>query len=214
MDDRPTALRDDARRLGVSLDDRQVGQLLRFVRLLERWGTVYNLSAVRGEGAILQLHVLDSLAAVAPLARWAGGRPLEILDAGSGAGLPGAVLAVARSDWVVTTVDAVAKKVAFVRQVAAELELGNLRPLHGRVEALPAEARFDVVISRAFAPLAEFVAATNDRLKTGGVWVAMKGLRADQEIAALPGTVAVFHVEPLQVPRLDAARCLVWIRPH
>ena len=214
MDKRAAQLRERAQQLGVELDDRQIDLLLRFAGLLERWSAVYNLSAIRGEDEILSGHVLDSLAAVAPLARWAAGRALLVLDVGSGAGLPGVVLAIARPDWSITTVDAVAKKAAFVRQVAATLELDNLEPVHGRVEALARDARFDVVISRAFASLGDFIGAARGRLRPGGAWVAMKGLRPDREIASLPGTATVFHVEPITVPGLQAARCLVWVRPN
>ena len=214
METRAAQLHEHAQQLGVVLDDRQIGLLLGFARLLEEWSAVHNLSAIRGEGGILTGHVLDSLAAVAPLARWAAGRSLRMLDVGSGAGLPGVALAVARPDWSITTVDAVAKKAAFVRQVAGELGLDNLEPLHARVEALPPHARFDVVISRAFAGLSAFVAATRNRLAPAGVWLAMKGQRPDREIASLPATASVFHVEPIQVPGLHAARCLVWIRPN
>lgn len=214
MDAREARLHEQAQQLGVVLDDRQIGLLLRFAGLLKDWSAVHNLSAIRAEDGILTGHVLDSLAAVAPLARWAAGRSLRVLDVGSGAGLPGVVLAVARPDWSITTVDAVAKKAAFVRQVAGELGLDNLMPLHARVEALPPDARFDVVISRAFAGLGDFVAATRGRLAPRGVWLAMKGLRPDREMASLPATVKVFHVEPIRVPGLQAARCLVWIRPN
>ncbi|HJV69921.1 16S rRNA (guanine(527)-N(7))-methyltransferase RsmG, partial [Ideonella sp.] len=138
--------------------------------------------------------------------------PQRVLDVGSGAGLPGVVLAICQPDWHVTCVDAVAKKASFIRQVAAELGLPNLQASHQRVEAM-SEPPFDLITSRAFATLADFVALTRERLAAGGCWVAMKAKLSDDERAAVPKDVAVFHVEPLTVPGLDATRCLVWMRP-
>jgi 16S rRNA (guanine527-N7)-methyltransferase len=140
------------------------------------------------------------------------GTGARILDVGSGAGLPGVVLSLMRPNWVVHCVDAVAKKASFVRQVAVELRLKNLHAEHARVEALRLPA-FDVVVSRAFASLADFTAWSRGQLAPGGVWLAMKGRLPEEEIAALPSWVSVFHVEQLQVPGLDAQRCLVWMRP-
>lgn len=200
--------------LGVALGAEQRAQLLQFVGLLDRWSSVYNLSAIRGAEAILQQHVLDSLAVVPAMLRWAAGRTIRVLDVGSGAGLPGLVIAVARPDWSVTTIDAVAKKVAFVRQAAGELGMSNLTAVHGRAESLPGEPPFDLITCRAFATIGEFTAATRHCLKVQGVWAAMKGANPTDELENLrPGTT-VFHVEPLRVPGLNAARCLVWIRPN
>jgi 16S rRNA (guanine527-N7)-methyltransferase len=123
------------------------------------------------------------------------------------------VLAAVESGWDVTCVDTVGKKAAFVRQVAAELALPNLHAEHARVEALKAPP-FDLVTSRAFASLADFVQLTRPLLAPSGAWMAMKGKTPSDEIAALPADVAVFHVEPLAVPGLDAERCLVWMRPR
>jgi 16S rRNA (guanine527-N7)-methyltransferase len=142
--------------------------------------------------------------------------PLRVLDVGSGGGLPGAVWAIARPAWSITCLDAVAKKAAFVRQVAAELSLPSLSAVHARVEAWrptrPLPPDFHLVTSRAFASLADFCAGTRHLLAPGGVWVAMKGRRPDDEIRALPSDVDVFHVEPLVLPGLDLQRCLVWMR--
>lgn len=145
--------------------------------------------------------------AEAPLA------PRRVLDVGSGAGLPGVVFAIMRPDLEVTCVDAVAKKAGFIRQVAGELGLSHLRAEHARVEDLATGARrFDVITARAFASLADFVALTEPLLAPAGVWMAMKGREPEDEMAALPPTVHVFHVEPLQVPGLEARRCLVWMK--
>lgn len=214
LDAERAALQAGAQALGVSLDGQQIDRLLRFAALLDKWNRVHNLTAVRGAHSVRALHLLDSLAVVAPLQRMAaaGSDRLEVLDVGSGAGLPGVVVAVAAPQWGVTCVDAVAKKVAFVRQAAADLEVTGLRAEHARVEKLQGR-RYDVVMSRAFASLASFVELTRHLLAPNGVWMAMKGQRPDDEIGALPRDVEVFHVEPLAVPGLSAQRCLVWMRP-
>ncbi|QXL83865.1 16S rRNA (guanine(527)-N(7))-methyltransferase RsmG [Comamonas sp. NLF-1-9] len=203
------------RELNLELEPRQQEQLLAYLALLQQWNRVYNLTAVRDPGEMLSHHLLDSLAAVAPLRTKLQGRGsaagLRLLDVGSGGGLPGVVFAICLPELEVTCVDAVAKKAAFIRQAAGALKLPNLHALHGRVEAL--EGRFDVVCSRAFASLADFAALSRHLLATGsGVWLAMKGKHPQDEIDALPAQVGVFHVEPLQVPQLQAQRCLVWMR--
>lgn len=187
-------------------------KLQAYLDLLARWNRVYNLTALRDPLLMRSHHLDDSLSVVPPLERHAAGRPLSILDVGSGGGLPGVVLAITHPDWTVTCVDAVAKKAGFVQQVALELGLPNLRSVHGRVEQMP-PARADVVISRAFASLRDFCTWTRRHLAEQGVWLAMKGRHPADEIAALPPDVQVFHVEQLQVPGLDAERCAVWLRP-
>lgn len=199
--------------LGCPLNDRQRQQFAEYIALIQRWGRVHNLTAVLDTAGITTLHLLDSLAAVRPLDRFADGRVLRLLDVGSGGGLPGVALAIARPAWQVTCLDAVAKKMGFVRQVVLELSLDHLQARHDRVERAPS-ADADVVVSRAFASLSQFVQLSRHHLAADrGVWLAMKGLRPDDEIAALPADIEVFHVEPLQVPGLDAERCLVWMRP-
>ena len=189
-------------------------QLLAFVDLLRRWNGTYNLTAVRDPDEMLVQHLFDCLAVVAPLGRALPKRPARLLDVGSGGGLPGVVLAMLVPDLDVTCVDTVGKKAAFIRQVGVELGLRNLHAEHGRVEALRI-APFDIVSSRAFASLADFTRLTRQHLVAAtGVWMAMKGRRPDDEIAALPDDIDVFHVEPLTVPELDAERCLVWMRPR
>lgn len=197
--------------LGLALDERQSRQLLDYLSLLARWNRVYNLSAVRDPAAMLVQHVVDSLAVVAPLRRQTQGRPTRLLDVGSGAGLPGIVLAVAMPELDVTCLDAVGKKVAFVRDAAASLGLTRVHAVHARAEQLT-DSGFGVIASRAFASLADFVNLTRHLGREGTVWLAMKGRLPDEEIAALPAGVEVFHVERLQVPGLAAARCLVWLR--
>jgi 16S rRNA (guanine527-N7)-methyltransferase len=208
-------------RLGLEVPPPARRQLVEYLALIHRWNRVYNLTAVRNPADMLVQHLLDSLAVVTPLKRHlqAEGRAsgpegpvIRMLDVGSGAGLPGVVLAIVEPTWDVTCVDAVAKKASFIRQVAAELGLSNLRAHHARVEDLPAPSGFDLVTSRAFASLADFVSLTGHLLSATGVWMAMKGKVPEDELADLPAGVEVFHVEQLDVPSLEAQRCLVWIR--
>lgn len=197
--------------LGLSLAEEQVQRLAGYLALLQKWNKVYNLTALRDPAAMRTHHLLDSLSVVAPLQAQTGNRPLKVLDVGAGAGLPGVVIAIARPEADVTCVDTVAKKAAFVQQVAVALKLHNLHGQHARVETLKG-GQFDVVCSRAFASLVDFTAWSADALAPGGIWLAMKGKHPAEEIAALPPSVEVFHVEPLHVPGLDAERCIVWLR--
>ena len=188
-------------------------ELLHFLRLLQRWNVVYNLTALQEARQMLLLHLVDCLATVEPLRRAAGelaGK--RLLDVGSGGGLPGVVLAIVEPRLQVVCVDAVGKKVAFIRQVAAEMMLSNLHALHTRVERLSGQT-FDVVASRAFSTLAHLVEATRGLLGKAGIWMAMKGRTPSGEIALLPPDVDVFHVEPIPLPGSDAERCVVWMRP-
>jgi 16S rRNA (guanine527-N7)-methyltransferase len=194
-----------------ALDDRQIEQLLAYVGMLGQWGKTYNLTAVRDPAEMLTLHLLDSLSVRAPLWRHLQGQPAAILDVGSGGGLPGVVLAITMPQLLVTCVDAVAKKAAFIRQVAAELRLPNLKAEHARVENLRPKP-WQVITSRAFASLQDFVTLTSELRAEGGVWMAMKGKDPQDEVAKLPQGVEVFHVEQLQVPGLEADRCLVWLK--
>ncbi|HMO47702.1 MAG TPA: 16S rRNA (guanine(527)-N(7))-methyltransferase RsmG [Rubrivivax sp.] len=205
-------LRQGIEALRLKVSDAQQGLLLDYLALLQKWNRAYNLSAVREPLQMVSQHLLDCLAIVSPLDRQLHGAAARVLDVGSGGGLPGVVLAVMRPGWPVCCVDAVAKKAAFIRQAAVELGLRNLHAEHARVETLRLPPA-DVVVSRAFASLAEFTRLTRGQLAPGGVWLAMKGKLPDDEIAALSPGVVVFHVEPLQVPGLDAQRCLIWMRP-
>jgi len=200
--------------MGVTLSSAQAELLLRYVELIQKWNKVYNLTALRDPGDMFTHHLLDSLAAVAPLQRHLAsrskGQGARLLDVGSGAGLPGVVFAICCPELAVSCVDTVGKKAAFIQQAAAELGLRNLRGVHARVESL--SEPFDVISSRAFASLVDFTAWSTSTLAPDGVWLAMKGKTPTEEIAALPKTVEMFHVEQLRVPGLEAERCIVWLR--
>jgi 16S rRNA (guanine527-N7)-methyltransferase len=214
----PLSLSIAASALGSVLSGEQLRQLDAYAHLLERWGRVYNLTAVLDAPRIGTVHLLDSLAIVPLISRHGDARSAgpahRVLDVGSGGGLPGVVIAIARPDWRVRCVDAVAKKVGFVRQVAVELGLKNIVAEHRRVGERRGQGAADVVVSRAFASLSNFCTWTRDELAPDGVWLAMKGRVPHDEIAQLPPAVEVFHVEPLSVPGLDAERCAVWLRPR
>jgi 16S rRNA (guanine527-N7)-methyltransferase len=205
-------LRAGAQALGLSLSDEQVQRLLDYLVLIQKWNKVYNLTALRDPADMLTHHLLDSLTAVLPLTRHTQGQTAKVLDVGSGGGLPGVVLAICMPELQLTCVDTVAKKAAFVQQVAVSLKLPNLRGLHARVESLTDP--YQVICSRAFASLPDFVTWSRSALAEGGVWMAMKGKHPQGEIDALPDDVKVFHVEPLTVPGLDVERCMVWMRPE
>lgn len=205
-------LRSGAKALNLSLSDEQVQRLLDYMALIQKWTKVYNLTAVRDPADMLTHHLLDSLTAIAPLFQHTQGQPAKVLDVGSGGGLPGVVLAICMPELNVSCVDTVAKKAAFVQQVAVSLKLPNLRGIHARVESLTDP--YQVICSRAFASLPDFVTWSRSALAEGGVWMAMKGKHPQDEIDALPADVKVFHVEPLTVPGLDVERCMVWMAPE
>ena len=208
-----SALQAGAQALGLALSDAQIDQLLEFLALLQKWNKVYNLTAVRDPQEMLTHHLLDSLAAVAPLRRHLAGQGgTRLLDVGSGGGLPGVVFAICCPDVDVSCVDTVGKKAAFIQQAAVALNLRNLHGVHARVETLTTP--FDLISCRAFASLPDFVTWSRSALAAPhGVWLAMKGKHPADEIAALPADVSVFHVEQLTVPGLDAERCIVWMKP-
>lgn len=205
--------------LGLALTATERQRLLAYMALIQRWTKVYNLTAVRNTGEMFTHHLLDCLAVVTPLRRGtgrAGEGALRVLDVGSGAGLPGVILAMLNPTWQVTCVDAVAKKAAFIRQAAAELGIPNLHGVHGRVEASGTfqKPEFDLITSRAFASIHDFTTLTRALLAPGGVWAAMKAHLSPEEQSAIPSDVEMFHVEQLEVPELNEKRCLVWLRPH
>jgi 16S rRNA (guanine527-N7)-methyltransferase len=196
--------------LGLDLSDAQLGKLLDYVALLSKWNAVYNLTAIRDPRQMLIQHILDSLSIVPHLATRGAS---SVLDVGSGGGLPGIVLAIVLPDWTVTVNDIVHKKTAFQAQAKAELGLANLSVVTGRVETLQpgaeVPAKFDVIVSRAFAELADFVTLARHLVaEQGAIW-AMKGVRPDGEIERLPAGAHVEQIIRLNVPSLDAERHLI-----
>ena len=193
--------------LGQTLPAGAETKLLAYLALLEKWNRVYNLTAVRDAERMVSHHLLDSLAAVPFFLGQ------SVLDVGSGGGLPGIPLAIARPELQVTLIDSIAKKTAFLLQAKAELGLKNLYVVTGRVEDFHPEAGFDVITSRAFSDLKEFVILTRHLLKPSGRWLAMKGLHPNEEIALLPSGVKVSTDHALVVPGLDATRHLIVLEP-
>jgi 16S rRNA (guanine527-N7)-methyltransferase len=198
-----------ATRLGVDLEAERTGHLVAYVRLIERWNATYNLTAVRDARAMATQHVVDSLSAIASVRAHLPGDNRRILDVGSGAGLPGVVIAIVDKEAVVTCVDSVGKKAAFVKHVAITLGLDNLSAVHARVESMRAPPAFGLIVSRAFASLSTLVSSTRHLLGSGGWWLAMKGKVPLEEIRDASAAGVVFEVERISVPGLDAQRCLL-----
>jgi len=200
--------------LGLDINSRQEQALQAYIGQLQRWNRTYNLTALRQPEQMLVQHIFDSLSIVRPLQEILyknTAYDTKIMDIGSGAGLPGVVLAIMMPDCRVQCVDAVEKKMAFVRQMSGVLELDRLQAIHARVEQLePANA--NIVVSRAFASLEDFVRLGGKHVAPDGWLLAMKGQEPEQEIAAMKQTDwRVSRIEPLHVPELDAQRCLVWM---
>jgi 16S rRNA (guanine527-N7)-methyltransferase len=189
--------------LGLVLPEGGEAKLLAYLVLLDKWNRVYNLTAVRDAERMVSHHVLDSLAAVGFF------QGETVLDVGSGGGLPGIPLAIARPELQVTLIDSIAKKTAFLLQAKAELGLANLSVVTSRVEGFRPAAGFDVITSRAFSGLREFVTLTRHLLNPGGHWLAMKGLMPHEEVASLPDWARVSANHSLVVPGLEASRHLI-----
>lgn len=192
--------------LQLELNDEQVEKLLDYLVLLNKWNSVYNLTSVRDPMQMVTLHLLDSLAAV-PAFKGA----VNVLDVGAGGGLPGMVLAISRPDMKVSMIDTVHKKTAFLNQVKAELGLANVTVYTKRVEQLEVKTKFDVITSRAFADLSDFVNWSGHLLQEGGRFIALKGTAPEDERERLPEPWKVMKLEPLTVPGLEAERHLVFI---
>jgi len=203
-------LRQGLGELRLGLNDVQQAQLLAYLSLLLKWNKVYNLTALREPDQVLTHHVLDCLSVIGPMTERMPALK-SVLDVGSGGGLPAVVIALSCPDIQVTAVDAVAKKAAFIQTAAHSLGLTNLHGMHARVEDV--SDPFELVTSRAFASLADFTAWSRPALASNGAWMAMKGKIPEDEIALLPASVLLEEVQVLQVPGLNAQRCLVWMRP-
>lgn len=190
--------------LGIDLPEEAQHKLLAFRDLLLKWNKTYNLTALRDPAQAIAHHLLDSLAILPHV----GAGPL--LDVGSGGGLPGIPLAIARPELSVSMVDTVQKKATFLQQAAIELGLKNIRTHHARVEEM--QGQYAQISSRAFAETGLFISLTRHLLAPGGRWLAMKGVRPDDELQALPADITVESIIPLQVPGLDAERHLIILK--
>ena len=205
MDNRQK-LQSGLKEMGLNLSGGQQDKLLAYVEMLKKWNKTYNLTALRDESQIISHHLLDSLT-LPPYLEGAQ----TMLDVGSGGGQPGIPTAVCRPDLQITLLDANTKKTSFLQQAAIELELKNVRVVSGRVEAVQG-LRADVITSRAFAELADFVNWTAHLLQDGGCWAAMKGVYPAAEIDRLPDSVCVERVDKIRVPQLNAERHMVILR--
>jgi len=203
------ALESGAARLGVALPEGALAKLEAYLALLAKWNRTYNLTAIREPERMVTHHALDSLAVVPRLPQRKG---IAVLDVGSGGGLPGIPIAIARPDARVVLVDSASKKAAFLAQAAIELPLANVEAVAARVEDYAPGRRFDVVISRAFSDLATFARLASPHLAAGGVMLAMKGVHPDEELAELPASVEVVAAHRLDVPGLEGARHLIVMR--
>ena len=192
--------------MGIALPSAAQEKLLAYAALLYKWNKTFSLTAMREEGKAVSHHLLDSLA-ILPFV--AGG---NLLDVGSGGGMPGIPLAIACPELQVTLLDSNSKKTAFLRQAAIELGLSNVAVHCGRVEQYDPAIRFAAITSRAFAELADFVSLSGHLLADGGSWLAMKGVWPEGEIARLPSAVRVECVHRLAVPGVDGERHLVVMR--
>lgn len=189
----------------ISLTDQQKQQLVGYVELLHKWNKAYNLTSVRDPQQMLVRHILDSVVVEPHL------QGERFIDVGTGPGLPGIPLAIVRPQSHFTLLDSLGKRVRFLRQVQHELALTNVTPVQSRVEEYPSEPPFDGVISRAFASLEDMLTWCHHLPGPEGRFYALKGVRPDDEIAALPAGFKVEKIQPLQVPELDGERHLVVI---
>ena len=191
--------------MGLSLSRDCLEKLSAYATLLQKWNKTYNLTAVRDAQGIVALHLLDSLAILPHLSSGPG----NLLDIGSGPGLPGIPVAISRPDLAVTLLDSNSKKSAFQRQAAIELGLTNITVVNARVEQFKPERLFQQVVSRAFSDLADFISLSRAQIGSGGVWLAMKGQFPSGEIARLPEGVTVRDSFRLMVPGVDGERHLI-----
>ena len=199
-------LADGIAEMGLDVDAQQQAKLMGYLQLMHKWNAVYNLTSLRDPMQMVTHHLIDSLAAVPA---FAGAR--NVLDVGAGGGLPGIVLAITRPDMQLAMIDTVHKKTAFLTQVKAELGLANTTVHTMKVQDLQVSDKFDVITSRAFADLSDFVNWSGHLLSEGGRFIALKGVAPSEERERLPQEWKVSGLQPLQVPRLGAERHLVFI---
>ncbi|WP_036171432.1 16S rRNA (guanine(527)-N(7))-methyltransferase RsmG [Massilia sp. 9096] len=199
-------LKEGIAEMRLDVSPAQQDQLMDYLGLMFKWNSVYNLTSLRDPMQMVTHHLLDSLAAVPAFAQ-----AHNVLDVGAGGGLPGIVLAIVRPDMKVSMIDTVHKKTAFLTQVKAELGLANVTVYTMKVQELEVSDKFDVITSRAFADLSDFVNWSSHLLADGGRYIALKGVAPEEERQRVPASWNVTKVEPLQVPRLGAERHLVFI---
>ncbi len=202
-------LTEGVKSLALSLSSEQIDKMIAYLALLSKWNSVYNLTSVRDPKDMVRQHLLDSLSAA-----HAFRDARHVLDVGSGGGLPGMILAITYPQIRISMIDTVNKKTAFLTQAKTELGLSNVTVHTGRVEALEVAQKFDVITSRAFSELSNFVNWSAHLLADDGQFMAMKGVTPDQEIQRLPEGWAVTAVEPLAVPGLDVERHLIYIKKN
>lgn len=206
MTDMKSMLQQGLQQMNIDLTVPQQLQLLAFIDLLKKWNSTYNLTALRNDQDVISHHILDSLTLL-PYVEHARG----LIDVGSGGGMPGIPVAIARPDLPVALLDASSKKTSFLQQAVIELGLTNVQVITARVEAMVGE-QFDVITSRAFAELNDFITITKQLMAKGGCWAAMKGVYPYEEIERLPDNVELVQVDKLTVPHLNAERHMVLVR--
>lgn len=206
MTDMKSMLQQGLQQMNIDLTVPQQLQLLAFIDLLKKWNSTYNLTALRNDQDVISHHILDSLTLL-PYVEHARG----LIDVGSGGGMPGIPVAIARPDLPVALLDANSKKTSFLQQAVIELGLTNVQVITARVEAMVGE-QFDVITSRAFAELNDFITITKQLMAKGGCWAAMKGVYPYEEIERLPDHVELVQVDKLTVPHLNAERHMVLVR--
>lgn len=193
------------RTLDIALDEPVLKRLLAYLALLRHWNRHFNLTRIQEPAQMVSGHLLDALT-VLPFVK-----PPRILDVGSGGGVPGIPLAICRPDWEFCLLDSNGKKTRFLNQVKLELQLANVRIVHGRVEQQQDAAGFDTVVCRALTSLREFVADASHLCRPGGIMIAMKGQYPESELEVVRADGLVCSVEQVAVPGIDAQRHLVII---
>ena len=205
MDAQSTArLTDGLAMMNITVNDKQFNQLCLYIDLLGKWNVAYNLTAVRDVSQMVSVHLLDSLSILPFVSTQAH----SVLDVGSGGGLPGVPLAIMRSDLAVTLIDSHSKKTAFLQQAVIELGLNNVQVITDRVENVK-EFQYDIIVSRAFAELGDFVRLSSHLLSNQGVWLAMKGVYPYEEVDRLPENIIVEQIQEVKVPFIDGSRHIV-----
>lgn len=207
MIDLKEQLKSGLQAMNLELSTAQQLMLLEYVSLLKKWNSTYNLTALRDERTMISHHLLDSLTLLPYVAN-----AKTLMDVGSGGGMPGIPTAICLPDLQITLLDSNTKKTTFLQQAVIELGLKNVTVASGRVEAMH-DKSVDVVTSRAFAELHDFIALTKHLLNENGYWAAMKGVYPYEELENVPDNIEVYQIDKLNVPTLNAERHMVLMRP-